>query len=136
MKPCPSRGKARYITAVVLCVWLLGLGTGVAHAYLCTPEPAHQAGAGGHPAQATQPQAATERMSPCPALELGPPSAWPLRPLSGSARQKSPPPAHAGLLRVAGITWHAPDRVDRIPARDGSDWIERPATLRFLRLLI
>lgn len=145
MKPSPSRGKVRYTTAVVLCVWLLALGTGLAHACLCMPEPAHHAGEGDHPphpAQAVQPLVATERISPCPAFDPGPPSAWQLRPLSGSARQtgpaqqQSPKPAHAGPLRAAVIKWHAPGRVERMPGSDGSSWMERPVSIRFMRLLI
>ncbi len=150
MKPLFRHGKARFTTAVVLCVWLLTLGAGFVHACLCPAEPAHagehaQESDHPHPARVAQPLAAAQTAFTHP--DFAPPCTAPAGQMSAASRGvrhadlvqgKTPKPAQLAPF-LTEIRWRTADgteRAARRPTRNARLWVERPVAIRFLRLTL
>jgi hypothetical protein len=143
MKSFFGQRRTRCITRVMLFVWLLALGTGIANACVVQENHARHGHVGHHdavhtatPATATVQDALDHDTLPgklvcqdfCASGQ------------TGMVKQAGDVPATPDVALALGLFWGlaelSADHPAPIPAIDGPPWAERPIFIRFLRLTI
>ncbi len=136
-----NQRRTRYITTVMLFVWLLALGTGIVNACLVQVDHARH----GHLSH----QDATTTAMLTTTLDDSDQDASPGKLLcrtfcasgqTGMVKQPGDVPTHMDVGLALGSVWTFAEllanHASPIPAHIGSPWVERPVFIRFLRLTI
>jgi hypothetical protein len=139
MKSFFNRRRTRCITTVMLFVWLLALGTGIANACVVQVDHARH----GHVSH--QDAVPTALLATAlDTLDHGPSQGklacqiFCASGQTGMVKQPADAPAHPDVAFALGSTWAlaelSANHASPMPAMDGPPWTGRPVFIRFLRL--